>query len=59
MSTHTKTVALADALRDYMNMFPAFRNRPEGAPNSTARKQQEAHIAIEDKARQALAQVAP
>jgi hypothetical protein len=48
---------LAALLREYMTEFPAFRAKPEGSPYSDARKEQEADIAREDRARIALAAI--
>ena len=42
-------LALGQLLREYMTEFPAFRAKPEGSPNSDARKAQRADIAREDR----------
>jgi hypothetical protein len=42
-------------LTEYMTEFPAFRAKHEGSPGSDARKEQEADIAREDRARAVLA----
>lgn len=44
---------LAACIREYQKA-PAFRNMPVGAPNSSARAIQEAHINAENMARIAL-----
>jgi hypothetical protein len=41
-------------LTEYMTAFPAFRAKPQGSPNSDARKEQQADIAREDRARAVL-----
>lgn len=41
-------------LREYMAEFPAFRAKPVGSPHSEARKEQQADIAREDRARAAI-----
>lgn len=46
---------LRSIIERYMAMYPAFRTKPEGAPNSIARNEQERQIALEDAARAALA----
>lgn len=42
-------------VRHYLDIAPAFRSKPVGAPNSAARVEQNEHIALEDDARAALA----
>jgi hypothetical protein len=42
-------------LTEYVTEFQAFRAKPQGSPNSDARKEQEADIAREDRARAVLA----
>lgn len=49
---------LAQALREYTELFPVFRARPLGTPGSPARRDQEREIALEDRARALLARVA-
>lgn len=46
---------LADALEEMVREFPAFRSKPEGAPNSAARQEQERQIAREDRALELIA----
>ena len=47
--------AMAAVLERYMNMYPAFRIKPEGAPGSQVRDEQERKMALEDAARALLA----
>ena len=42
-------------LTEYMTACPAFRAKPQGAPNSPARKEQIADICREDRVRALLA----
>jgi FtsZ-binding cell division protein ZapB len=42
-------------LERYMNTYPAFRIKPEGAPGSQARDEQERLMTLEDLARAAIA----
>ena len=42
-------------LAEYMTEFPAFRVKPQGAPHSDARKEQDADIRREDRARAVIA----
>jgi len=49
--------ALASALQDMVSNFEPFRSRPVGAPNSSARAEQDAQIAAFDKAKAALASI--
>jgi hypothetical protein len=44
-----------EALRQYVTEFPAFTSKPIGAPESDERMKQRAHIALEHRARAALA----
>jgi len=37
-------------VKDYLQIFPAFRAMPEGAPGSSVRALQDEHIALEDRA---------
>ena len=46
---------LLTALRTLTAAAPAFRAKPMGAPNSEARRQQDAHVAAEDAARAVIA----
>lgn len=46
--------ALVEALSEYLIMYPAFRSKPMGAPNSEARATQDAQISCEDAALAAL-----
>lgn len=46
---------LVEVLKRYMNAYPAFRIKPEGAPNSPVRVEQERLMALEDCARAAIA----
>lgn len=48
---------MAAVLRDYIANFTAFRSKPVGAPNSEMRVSQDAHIAVEDKARAIIAKL--
>ena len=41
-------------LTEYMDAFPAFRVKPQGSPNSPARKEQLADIRREDRVRALL-----
>ena len=45
---------LKELLQEYIKVYPAFRNRLLGAPNSQVRLQQEYLIALEDKAKELL-----
>ena len=47
--------ALENVLRRYLNAYPAFRIKPEGAPGSPKRIEQENLMALEDAARGVLA----
>lgn len=38
-------------IQEYLRLAPAFRSKPCGAPNSQVRAEQDAHIALEDRAR--------
>lgn len=42
-------------LIEYADAFPAFRTKPQGSPNSDARKEQLADIRREDRVRAVLA----
>lgn len=46
--------ALLAALRRYVNEYPAFRTKPVGAPESSARREQDRQIQIEDQAMAAI-----
>jgi hypothetical protein len=46
---------MRELLTEYMTEFPAFRAKPEGAPGSDARKEQEVDIKREDRTRAVLA----
>jgi hypothetical protein len=46
---------MRELLTEYMTEFPAFRAKPLGSPGSDGRKEQEADIAREDRARAVLA----
>ncbi|MFA6204189.1 MAG: hypothetical protein WC710_13515 [Gallionella sp.] len=46
---------LATVLTRYVSCYPAFRMKPMGAPNSSARIEQENLMSLEDAAREALA----
>ena len=46
---------LYEALEEYLHARPAFRLKPIGGPGSAARREQEAAIAAEDKAKAVLA----
>jgi hypothetical protein len=50
---------MAKLLVRYMNMYPAFRVKPEGAPGSQVRNEQEQKMALEDAARSALKAAMP
>lgn len=45
---------LRATLAEYMRLYPAFRGKPVGAPNSEKRQEQKALIALEDRARKLL-----
>jgi len=45
---------LRQLLRRYLELHPAFRLKPIGAPNSYGRMLQDAHIKLEDEARVAV-----
>jgi hypothetical protein len=45
---------LEEALAEYVLAYPVFRSKPIGAPGSLARNDQDALIALQDKARAAL-----
>lgn len=45
---------LRAALAEYMRLYPAFRCKPLGAPHSEKRQEQDAAIALEDRARKLL-----
>lgn len=49
---------LANIVKRYMGAYPAFRIKPEGAPGSQARDEQERLMALEDAALAALAKSA-
>ena len=46
---------MRELLTEYMSEFPALRAKPEGSSGSDARKEQEADIRREDRARAVLA----
>jgi hypothetical protein len=48
---------LEQMLRAYLQVAPAFRLKPVGTSCSDARRQQESHIALEDRARKFLAEL--
>lgn len=50
----TKTECANALLEEYLEMFPAFRSKPIGAPGSASRVQQERHISLEDRAKRLL-----
>lgn len=54
-SDHELIAEMGELLTEYMTEFPAFRIKPQGSPGSDARKEQEADIAREDRARAVLA----
>ena len=64
---HSKTIAfdpvkeaaqeLCEVLEEYLQARPAFRLKPIGSPGSTARLEQEAAIATEDKAKAILRRI--
>jgi len=47
-------VEMSALLAEYMEAFPAFRSKPQGGPNSPARKEQLADIRREDRTREVL-----
>jgi hypothetical protein len=52
----TEKKLLIEIIKAYMRLYPAFRIRGVGAPNSYARKVQEDAIKLEDEAKEALKQ---
>jgi len=46
---------LRELLREYVHFSPAFYSKPMGAPGSEIRAGQEYHIALEERARAAIA----
>lgn len=55
MTNPTPRERAIEALKSYMAAYPAFRIKPEGAPGSPVRKEQERLMALEDFAREAIA----
>jgi hypothetical protein len=51
---HHANELLSVVLQRYMAAYPAFRIKPEGAPGSHARNEQERLIALENAAEEAL-----
>jgi len=49
--------SLAEIVERYLLLHPAFRIKPEGAPGSPVRIEQERQLALEDAAKAALALV--
>lgn len=45
---------LRAALIEYVETYPAFAAKPMGAPNSPARSEQAARVALEQKAKQLI-----
>jgi hypothetical protein len=51
----SQLVATRAVLERYMNAYPAFRIKPNGAPGSQVRNEQERLMALEDEAKAVLA----
>lgn len=45
------------ALKAYMHEYPAFRSKPIGAPNSSARAEQNTKIGLEDLTRETVKKI--
>ena len=45
---------LAEILKEYLKLYPAFRVKPIGAPGSKARQEQEYQIELEDRVKELL-----
>lgn len=58
-SLRTERDELAKILERYTFAYPAFRFKPEGAPGSQVRTEQERLMALEDLARAAIAKATP
>ena len=56
-TTDPLAAELVEALNGYLDICPAFRSKPMGAPGSNARHNQTMHIGLEDRVKTLLSRV--